>query len=126
MRNIIISTINHNHQRYPTVGDWFIDERGDLHIKVSRMGNPRYEELIAVHELAEALLCLSRGIPQELIDDFDMEYEAIRTLDNKSESGDAPNAPYKKEHFFATTIERLLATELQVDWAEYDKAVNDL
>ena len=36
------------------------------------------------------------------------------------------NAPYRKEHFFATNLERLLAAELKVDWFEYDRYVDAL
>lgn len=121
--NVKIVTIPHEEQRYPTVGDWVVN--GDnLYISVSKMSDPRYELLVAVHELVEALLCKERGIPQELVDKFDMEYEASRSeWDTTSEPGDAAGAPYKKEHFFATTVERLLAAELGVDWEKYEAEV---
>lgn len=121
--NVKIVTISHEEQRYPTVGDWVVN--GDnLYISVSKMSDPRYELLVAVHELVEALLCKERGIPQELVDKFDMEYEASRSeWDTTSEPGDAAGAPYKKEHFFATTVERLLAAELGVDWEKYEAEV---
>jgi hypothetical protein len=121
--NVKIVTIPHEEQRYPTVGDWVVN--GDnLYISVSKMSDPRYELLVAVHELVEVLLCKERGIPQELVDKFDMEYEASRSeWDTTSEPGDAAGAPYKKEHFFATTVERLLAAELGVDWEKYEAEV---
>ena len=40
--------------------------------------------------------------------------------------GDNINAPYRREHFFATNIERLFAGELNVDWFEYDRYVDAL
>lgn len=127
MRNVIISTINHKDQRYDTVGDWYVDERDDLHIRVSRMHNPRCEELIAVHELCEALLCLARGIPQELVDKFDKDYETNRCAwDTTSEPGDAVAAPYRKEHFFATNVERLLCAEFGLNWRLYEYEVETL
>ena len=124
--NVKIVTIPHEEQRYPTVGDWVVN--GDnLYISVSKMSDPRYELLVAVHELVEVLLCKERGIPQELVDKFDMEYEASRSeWDATSEPGDAAGAPYKKEHFFATTVERLLAAELGVDWEKYGAEVQAL
>jgi hypothetical protein len=77
--------------------------------------------------LVEVLLCKERGISQELVDKFDMEYEASRSeWDTTSEPGDAAGAPYKKEHFFATTVERLLAAELGVDWEKYGAEVQAL
>jgi hypothetical protein len=39
--HIVIDTIQHSQQRYPTVGDWQVDKAGNLHITVSRMsGGP--------------------------------------------------------------------------------------
>jgi len=124
--NVKIVTIPHEEQRYPTVGDWVVN--GDnLYISVSKMSDPRYELLVAVHELVEVLLCKERGISQELVDKFDMEYEASRSeWDTTSEPGDAAGAPYRKEHFFATTVERLLAAELGVDWEKYEAEVQAL
>jgi len=62
-----------------------------------------------------------------MIDDFDMKYEATRMEDDHtSEPGDHPLAPYRLEHFAATTFERLFATELGVEWYEYEEAVNSL
>ena len=43
-----------------------------------------------------------------------------------AEPGDSPDAPYHKEHVFATKIERLLAKEFDVDWREYEAAINSL
>lgn len=127
MRQINIKTIPHSEQRYPTVGDYWIDEVDVLQIRVSDMGNARYEELVAVHELNEALLVLARGIPIELIDKFDMQYEASRSeWDTVSEPGDAAGAPYRIEHFFATNVERLLAREYSVDWKAYEDKVTSL
>ena len=82
--------------------------------------------LVAVHELVEVLLCEDRGITQIAVDKFDVEFEDERKPGNTDEAGDDPKAPYRKEHFFATNIERLLGAELGVDWTMYDKAVNDL
>ncbi len=123
---IIINTIPHDQQRYPTVGDWEWD--GDkLTILVSDMRNWRYEMLVAFHEIAEALICKHRGISEESVTEFDMQYEKSRKLDdNDSEPGDSLNAPYYQEHQFATCVERLLARELGVDWNTYDGVVSGL
>jgi hypothetical protein len=135
--HIYIDTIPHAEQRYPTVGDWkFAAEGGAitklgltkevLNIKVSEMDNLDYEFLVGLHEMIEAYLCFKRGVPEEAITDFDKMFEATRPEDNTDEPGDHPNAPYRKEHFFATSIERLVAAELGVDWFEYDKIVVNL
>ena len=117
--NIEIKTIPHQDQRYDTCGDWLID--GDnITILVSDLGDWRLEYLVADHEFREALLCRHRGISQKAVDDFDTAYQG------EGEPGDDPQAPYKREHFFATSIERLTAAELDVDWAEYEGKLNAL
>ena len=123
---ISIRTIDHNDQRYPTVGDWIWDKNGDLIINVSDMGNKKYEFLVAFHELIEVMLCKERGITQAEVDDFDIAYEARRNFGDTSEPGDSLKAPYYNEHQFATCLERLMALELGVNWGEYDEKVNNL
>ncbi len=126
---ILIEKIPHEKQRYPTVGDWIIDEDGDLIIYVSDMKNWKYEMLVGIHELVEVLLCKDRGISQESVDAFDMKFEEERKAGlhfPEDEPGYAHDAPYKKEHFVAEIIERLLAKELGVDWDTYDKTVQNL
>jgi hypothetical protein len=123
---ITIETIPHEQQRYPTIGDWVFDGKGDLTIRVSALGDWRYEALIAVHELVEVLLCKHQGVSQEAVDQFDLEFERKRTEDDTAEPGDALEAPYRKQHCFATGVERLLASELGVGWKEYEERINTL
>ena len=82
--------------------------------------------LVAVHELVEVLLCKHRGITAAKVDAFDKAFEKARKPGNEDEPGDDPKAPYRKEHFFATNIEALLSAELGVDWAKYEREINDL
>jgi len=124
--NILIKTIPHAEHRYETVGDWWFEPCGDLQIRVSDMGNDDYEILVALHELVEVILCKKHGVKPEDVDAFDKAFEAARAEDNDEEPGDQPDAPYRKEHLFATGIEKLLAAELGVDWKTYDKTVMDL
>jgi|KBSSwiStaDraftv2_1062776.scaffolds.fasta_scaffold00213_23 hypothetical protein len=124
---INIVTIPHESQRYPTVGDYWEEKDGVVEIRVSEMEDWRYVILVAVHELAEMMLTRWRGIPEEDIGAFDMRFEEMRERGLVvGEPGDAPEAPYRREHFFATNIERLLAAELGVDWAEYERHVDGL
>ena len=88
------------------------------------LGRRRFEALIALHEAVEALLCEHAGISPAAVDKFDEAYEARRKKGDDSEPGDDPRAPYHKQHVFAEGIERLLATELGVDWPAYDKEVS--
>lgn len=124
--NIEIKTIPHNAQAYETPGNWRFDQDGNLLIEVSDMGNWKYALLVAFHELVEVALCKDRNIQQALVDEFDIQYEKERNagLHGKDdEPGDDASAPYRKEHFFATNLERLMAAELGVDWETYAKTV---
>jgi hypothetical protein len=125
--SVVIQTIPHNAQRYPTVGDWVWVDDHNLVIHVSHMDNRDYEDLVAVHELIEAILCRKRGITTEMADAFDADFEKknLTPFDN-IEPGNDPRCPYRHEHFVATIIEMMLAHELGVDWSEYDAAVNAL
>ena len=123
---IIIETISHKEQAYPTVGDWRRDADGTLRIRVSEEIGDKHALLVAVHELIEVALCEDRGITMQAVDDFDKAFEAARAPGNTDEPGDDPAAPYRKEHFFATSLERLFAAELGVDWMKYGEAVDAL
>jgi hypothetical protein len=96
-----------------------------LEVRVSDMGNEDYEFLIAIHELIEEHLTRKRGISEAAITAFDVAFEAARTADSTDEPGDSPNAPYRNEHIFATSIERLIAAELGVDWLSYSNKINN-
>jgi hypothetical protein len=125
VNTICLRSIAHEDQRYPTVGDWY-DDQGVTMIVVSKMSDPRYELLVAVHELVEKILCDHRGVKQEAVDEFDRNYERNRLEGDESEPGDHPDAPYRTEHCFATGIERLLAAELGVVWDQYNREVVNL
>src|SRR5690349_13252315 len=122
---IQIETIPHAQHRYSTCGDWF-EKDGVLHIKVSEELTNKEALLVALHELIEVTLCKYRGITEKQVDEFDMEFEKNRPEGDDSEPGDHPEAPYRKEHFFATNVERLMASELGVDWVEYENHINGL
>jgi hypothetical protein len=122
---ITIEVIKHEDQRYETVGDW-VWTGDDLTIYVSSMDNWRYEMLVAFHEMAECLMCKHRGIAQEDVDNFDIQFEKLREDGDVSEPGDQPNAPYYREHQIATILERTLALELGVNWKQYDDTVVNL
>lgn len=123
---IIIETIPHEAHRYTTVGDWYYDSDGVLHIKVSKLSDWRREMLIAVHELVEVLTCKNDGVTQEMVDKFDMDFEANRKEGNEDEPGDDPSAPYVNQHCLATGIERILAQQWGVKWNEYADEIESL
>jgi hypothetical protein len=120
MKKIIIKTIPDSHQRYNTVGDYYKDEEGNRIFAVSDMNNWKYEMLVIVHEMIESALCQNRGVSDEAIDAFDRQFEEKRFADpNIGEPGDVLEAPYFKEHQFATKVEKMLAAELNVEWDKY-------
>lgn len=96
---VVIETIPHAEQRYPTVGDWlWSDDETTLTIRVSDMGDWRSEMLVALHELVEVILCKAGGVEQQAVDAFDIEFERKRAARNLDEPGDDPAAPYRDEH----------------------------
>ncbi len=119
---ITIETIPHDRQRYRTTGDWQWVEPDHLLIRVSEMGDWRKEAAVGMHEVVEALLCKGAVPPvtQVMVDRFDMAYTG------DGEPGDDPKAPYRRQHCFATAVERLLIAAMGLSWAEYDAAVEAL
>lgn len=119
---ITITTVPHNKQRYRTVGDWIFDGFGNLQINVSDTGNGKFNSLIALHELIEALLCRFNNpeITTEMVDDFDMNHLDL------DEPGADRKSPYHWQHRKAEVFEFLLASNLKIDWKEYSEAVGCL
>jgi hypothetical protein len=126
MLKIVLESIDHNKQVYETVGDYFLDNDGVTHIVSSEMSSWKYEFLVAFHELIESTLMRERGIPFGDSNKFDIIFEKNRKPGNEDEPGDDPKCPYRKEHFFATNLERMMAHELGIDWSTYDMIVNSL
>ena len=115
---LYVETIPHNEQRYNTVGDWWKDDNGTIQIRVSDTGNEKYNFLIALHELVEQQLCEYRGVSEESVTAFDKKFTGT------GEPGDDPKAPYQLEHGFATGVERLLASALNIKWKDYETKVD--
>lgn len=118
--NVIVKIIPHKKQRYDTVGDWWWDKQDNLQIRVSRLSDRRYEQLVSLHEQVEALLCDEEGIQEEVVTDWDIHFHG------EGEPGAAVGCPYRKQHLIASQFERTLAIELEVDWESYEKEVNGL
>ncbi len=117
--NIFIKVVQPSQMRPNVDGaDWFWDENFDLQVRVCPMSDWRYETMLAIHEAVEAIMCKHNGVSQKEVDEFDAAYD--KTHANDVEAGDDPAAPYKREHCFATAIERILCGELGVDWRAYD------
>lgn len=124
MRRIVeISVVEHSKQRYDTCGDWKFED-GVLKIYISDLKDERYNFLVAIHELIEAVLCDNDGITTEQVDTYDMNHQ-----DDKLGSdcfSDHPNSPIFLRHGDALSIEWLLARLMNVDWKDYSKRIGDL
>lgn len=112
-----IKTVPHKHQRYDTLGDWVGHERIRFY-SISEMGNPKYEFLVALHEMIEHAACIEAGISGDDVDRFDFMYEG-------DDPGNDPKAPYHKQHTFAEKIEREVCEFLGLDWNAYGRFLNE-
>ena len=122
---IQVQIIKHEDQRYPTVGDWVFGEdtpakMHNLLVSVSQTGNQDYNDLVAVHEIIEAILCRANGVSDENVTNWDRDH-----MDHP-DPGSIPGCPYYREHLVAEVIEKIVASELQVDWQEYEETLEKL
>ena len=122
---IQVHIIKHEDQRYPTVGDWVFGEdtpakMHNLLVSVSQTGNQDYNDLVAVHEIIEAILCKANGVLDEVVTNWDRDH-----IDHP-DPGSIPGCPYYREHLVATVIEKIVASELQIDWYEYEETLEKL
>lgn len=120
---ITLRTVSFDQLRNYQPGDWKFLPDGSIEVLAGEMKDERHVILMLAHELVEALLCRVRGISDEIVTTFDKEFEANRKPGDNSECGASPLAPYRREHFAAETIERIMASELGVVWEEYADAV---
>ena|ERR1039458_6371159 len=116
-----VNVIPQSKQRYCTVGDWVFDIFGNLQMRISDMGNPDYEFMVAIHEACEAWLCRKRGISEESVTAFDTSEYGL-TLEDP---GSDPKAPYHKEHMMALEIEKILCKEMGLDWDKYEQCLGE-
>lgn len=125
--------IPHREQRYPTVGDWWLDS-GTWHFRISNLGDFRYEVLVFIHELIEFVLCTFAQVAADEIDRFDIEYEQARGPAGhapcgcvlRDEPGDDPHSPYHRQHVAATLCEFTVAKFMGVSWSDYCRRVNEV
>lgn len=115
---IEIRTIPHSKQRYPTCGDYSLDEDGVLQVRVSNAKDWRSEAAVILHELVEYFLVRRSRVKLETIDQWDKDHaDAV-------EPGDVPDCPYARQHRFAENLERLLIAELGLVWDEHVRIID--
>lgn len=125
---ITIEFIEHKDQRYDTPGDWFYTPADNLVIRVSKLGVPEYEHLIAIHELVEALLCKHDGVRQRAVDRFDTAWKPRVLADGTPivEPGEDPQCPCHEQHVVAENVERIIAQAMSVHWPSYGHEVDKI
>jgi len=97
---IVIETIPEDEQRYPTAGDYFINEKGDWQFRISDYSNPDFEFQVLLHELTEAYLLWKKGVAWTVIDEWDMNHP------NSMDPGMEEGSPYREEHMIANEVEK--------------------
>ena len=127
--NIDIEFIKPEDSRYITLGDYYETPDGDWVFRVVDTGNWKYNFLVLWHEMAEFVLVKDRGISEKEITAFDKNFERERAEGKHSDAaqpGFDRAAPYIVEHTIADTLERTMASLLNVDWGLYDKELNEI
>lgn len=130
--DVIIQAVPHHTQKYDTCGDWRSGQAYGMpveYIRVSKLDNPDYEFLVALHELIEWYLCRRAGVSQAKVDAFDLKFEAERRAGKHgpdAEPGDDARAPYHWMHQVASLYEQRMAAVLGVDWKKYEAAIETL
>ena len=117
--NTLILSVPYKRMRYATYGDYLHLADDSVEITVIELADWRHEFLIALHEFIEEAVTRHRGIKEPDTLAFDLAHP------DSDDPGMIPTAPYHKEHVLATTVEMLVARELDVDWDEYDKACKE-
>lgn len=120
MLDIEIKTIPQKEQRYVTVGDYW-QEGEKLIFRISDCNNRKYEWMLIIHELVEKCLNEHAGITDQQVDDYDLKSESL-----EEEPGDEPDCPYRDQHCFATSVEKLLCAAMGLPWKEYDGFLENL
>ena len=104
-----IDTVEQQEHRYNTLGDWY----GTI-ITVTELANPKYIDLIAIHELVEMVLCRHAGITPDMVDEWDMKLHP-----DAPDPGTIPDCPYGQQHAVATMVEQMVCGALGLDWTTY-------
>ena len=128
MIKTIIKNVDVKDQRYPTLGDYYLTNTERI-FSISNTGRSLYDDLILIHELVEEVLTRNKGIKEEDITKYDLEFEKkveLGVISGSSEPGEQLDCPYRREHILAETIERLILNHLGEDFNEYNNKLNNL
>jgi hypothetical protein len=104
-----------------TGADWWVDSDFNIQVRVaSELTDWREQACLAIHEAAEAIMCLHLGVTVQQVDDYDAKFEREHPGDGTTNVGDLADCPYRLPHNAATAMERVLAGVLDVPWQAYD------
>lgn len=128
MIDTIIKSVKLTDQRYETLGDYYLKD-GKRIFSITKTGNDLFDDLIFIHEFIEEVLTRNKGINEEQILKYDLEFEdKIRCgeVDENDEPGEQIDSPYRQEHMIAEIVERLIANHLNINFKEYDNKLINL
>lgn len=115
---------------YTTVGYWRWDQpnnKGCLHVYVTKMCDWRFELAVWGHEIVEILYCWLFGVTTEKADEFDnyyeAEYEAGR-ISPTEEPGCDPKCPYHWGHMMGIVWEHIAIHGTFASWKKYEAECN--
>lgn len=120
-----LTKTNTREVRCNQAGDWWNKDDETTMANSVPMSDERSEFAVLIHELVEAFLCRYAGVTEQSVLNHDVMFEKERAdglHDEWVEAGDDPRAPYKDQHFVATTIERILCVAMKLPW-EYHEAI---
>ena len=121
-KNIRVEFIESKDQRYQTCGNYWETDT-EIVFQISKQDKPQKNLLILLHEFVEFAICTDRGISEQSITDFDLQWEKDNPtgIDDGFEPGNSSEAPYYQEHHIAEAFERMFAGFMNIDWEDYNK-----
>jgi hypothetical protein len=126
---INIEVIAHKDQRCGMTGNWWTDEDGIIQMRISRMGDIRYEMMHVVHEVKELAVSITDPVAMDdkITDAYDDSFLEARAKSpdrpGYGEPGFGKGCPYGKGHHAGTADEMLLCAIYGINWNDYDQRV---
>ena len=118
-KRIILEIIDHQDQRLHVPGDWFFTPDGNLTVRISDLGDWRYNFLVMRHEMDEAILCHFNRITTEMVDE---DQKKGKPSDDPDSFSGYPGARLQNQHNDALAAEWQMSRLLKVDWKLYGKS----
>ena len=104
------------YQEIGNYGDYGSDENGTW-FRILETGNPIYNLAILVHELYEKVVKDRDGVPDPVVDDWDLMHP------EDDDPGMLDGCPYREQHMDATLLERMVLSLAGEKWKDYEEAL---